>query len=294
MIVEQFCGSKINKLINQSLIREIYSFVPLAKTLKLATKDALVIFDIDDVLIMPSADDDFRHPYRTQLWGSITNRLTSKKKELLDSNILSRTKKILVESQIINIFNNLKLLQIPTIALTAMGTGNFGIIKNMEDLRFKELNSVGISFKSLTPLLGEQLAPELTGTNIVSKHCTGTPKLQEGIIFTAGVDKGVVLEYMFSKYNYCPKAIIFIDDVLENIKSLQKLCIKLKIDFCGFHYKAVSLMPLPVIDENLERLRFNILEKDCGWLNYEKLKKKYVKYNSCDPLNVNNFLSLDE
>ena len=191
-------------------ITTITDLVPVKKVLTGNNHDTLVIFDIDDVLIMPSEDDDFRHPYRTQLWGSITNRLTSKKKELLDSNILSRTKKILVKSQIINIFNNLKLLQIPTIALTTMGTGNFGIIKNMEDLRFKELNSVGISFKSLTPLLGEQLAPELTGTNIVSKHCTGTPKLQEGIIFTAGVDKGVVLEYMFSKYNYCPKAIIFI------------------------------------------------------------------------------------
>ncbi len=72
---------------------------------------------------------------------------------------------------------------------------------------------------------------------------------------------------MFSKYNYCPKAIIFIDDVLENLKSLQKLCIKLKIDFYGHHYRAVSFMPLPIIDENLERLRFNILEKGGVWLS---------------------------
>lgn len=204
MIVEQFCESITNTFTNQSLIWEIDNFIPLAEILKLVHKDTLVVFDVDDVLIMPTEEDDFRHPYRVQLLESITNRLMPQNKETLYSIILSATKRILIESEsrIINIFNNLKLLQIPTIALTAMGTGNFGIIKNMEDLRFKELNNVGISFKSSTPLLGEQLASELKGTNIVFKHCTGIPKLNDGIIFTAGVDKGVVLEYMFSKYNY--------------------------------------------------------------------------------------------
>jgi len=280
MIKERIFKLATHKPINQSLIREIDNFISLEKTLKLTNKDTLVVFDVDNVLIMPSEEDDFRHPYRAQLLESITNQLIPQKKEFLDSIILSATKRILVEPRIINIFNHLNLQQIPTIALTAMGTGKFGIIKKMEDLRFMELHKVGISFKSLTPLNGEQLAPKLKGTNIVFENCTGTPKLKDGIIFSAGVDKSVILEYMFSKYNYYPKAIIFVDDVLENIKSLQKLCIKLKIDFCGFHYTAVSFMPLPVINENLERLRFNILEKDGVWLSSNKLtNKKYFKYN---------------
>ena len=44
---------------------------------------------------------------------------------------------------------------------------------------------------------------------------------------------------MFNKCNYFPKTIIFVDDRMENIGSLEKICIKLKIDFYGFHYKAV-------------------------------------------------------
>ena len=56
------------------------------------------------------------------------------------------------------------------------------------------------------------------------------------------------------------KTVIFVDDLIENIKSLQQICFKLNIDFYGFHYRAASLMPLPNIDENLEKLRFSILE----------------------------------
>ena len=294
MVAEQLCTSKINKLINQNVILEIYNFTKLAKILKLATKDHLVIFDVDDVLIMPSEEDDFRHPYRAQLWQSISNRLMPTKAEHLYSNILSAIKRTLIESRIVNIFNHLQSQKIPAIALTAMGTGNFGIINDMEALRFKELNKVGISFKPLTPLKDEQLAPELKGKDIVFKHCAGIPKLKDGIIFTAGIDKGLVLEYMFNKYNYYPKAIIFIDDVLENLKSLQKSCTKLKIDFCGFHYRAVSLMSLPAIDENLEKLRFNILEQGGGWLSYKKLKKKQIENSSCYTPENNNFLLLTE
>ena len=108
MIKEQLFKLTTNKLATTSLIREIYNFIPLEKILRLTNIDTLTIFDVDDVLIMPSEDDDFRHPYRAQLWQSISNRLMPKKAEHLYSNILSAIKRTLIESRIVNIFNHLK------------------------------------------------------------------------------------------------------------------------------------------------------------------------------------------
>jgi Protein of unknown function (DUF2608) len=71
-------------------------------------------------------------------------------------------------------------------------------------------------------------------------------------------------------YNLFP----LLDDLFENIESLKQLCFELNINFYGFHYKAVSLIPLPTIDEDLEKLRFAILEKEFTWLSLQKLQDK--------------------
>ncbi len=264
----------------KSIIKEIYSFSKLKDLFNLTNNnDVLVIFDVDDVLITPSSEDNLRQPYRNQLLQSILKRITPEEFELLKSSIFLNTKQVLVELKIIDIFGHLKSHKIPAIALTTMGTGKFGIIKKMHDFRFKQLNSVNLSFKCLTPLGDEHIMLELAKINkrFLDLNCKGNPMLKSGIIFTSGLDKGMVLEYILKKYNYYPKTIIFIDDLIENVKSLQQICFKLNIDFYGFHYRAASLIPLPNIDENLEKLRFAILEKEFTWLNYDKLQdEKYT------------------
>ena len=68
-----------------------------------------------------------------------------------------------------------------------------------------------------------------------------------------------------------PKTIIFVDDQLNNIESLEKLSTKMKIKFYGFHYTAVSYMPPPVINKQTEKLRFQILEQKHEWLTYKEM-----------------------
>ena len=219
----------------KSIVKETYNFVPVIDLLKsMNNQDHLVVFDVDDVLITPSGDDDLRHPYRHKLLQSILNRINQQQIELLKSNLFLNTRKFLVESSITDIFAHLTLYKIPAMALTAVNK------------RFLDAN------------------------------CKGRPMLKSGIIFKSGLDKGLVLEYIFKKYNYYPKTVIFVDDLIENVESLQQTCFKLNIDFYGFHYKAASLIPLSNIDEDLEKLRFEILEKEFIWLSHKKLKtKKY-------------------
>lgn len=259
----------------KSIIKKTYNLFPILDLLNLINHhDTLVIFDVDDVLITPTSQDDLRHPYRDRLLQSIFNRIKPLEIELLKSIILLNAKQVLVESRITEIFEKLKSHKIPAIALTSMGTGKLGMIKKMHDFRFKQLDSVNLSFKHLSPLDGEHIMLELSTINkkFSGLDCKGDPLLKSGIIFTSGLDKGIVLEYIFETYNYYPKTVIFVDDLIENIESLKQTCLKLNIDFYGFHYKAASLIPLPAIDEDLEKLRFEILEKEFTWLSHEKLQ----------------------
>ena len=101
-----------------SIVKEIYNLFSLLDLLNLTNhqKNILVIFDVDDVLITPSSEDDLRHPFRNQLLQSILNRIKPQEIELLKSSILLNTKQVLVELNIIDIFEHLKSYRIPTIA----------------------------------------------------------------------------------------------------------------------------------------------------------------------------------
>jgi len=99
----------------------------------------------------------------------------------------------------------------------------------------------------------------------------GVPMLKSGVILTAQVDKGKALECILSRSNYYPKTIIFIDDMLNNLESIERLISKLKIKFHRLHYTAVSSVPMSVINEKIEKLRFQILKKGHEWLDYQEL-----------------------
>ncbi len=125
-------------------------------------QDYLVIFDVDDVL---------SHQHRHKLLQSILNLINPQEIEFLKSNIFLNTKQVLVESGITDIFEYLKLHKIPTMALTAIGTGKLGVIKKMHDFRFKQLGSINLSFKHLSPLDSEYIMPELTTSILKVTQC---------------------------------------------------------------------------------------------------------------------------
>lgn len=289
-----FVGSNC-KSRRKVVIQEIYTFNPIITILKLIKgKNTLVIFDIDDVLIMPNEDNDFRHPYRAQLWQELQNKLLpdNDKIEILQSNIISTIKWQLIEPTILKMFNYLHDYNIPAIGLTAMGTGNFGIIEKKEDFRITGLKSVGLSFASLTPLEGQEVVTQLSNANMINKNRytrTGLPMLKEGIIFTAGVDKGTILEYMLDKHGYYPETIIFVDDLFINIESIHKISLKLIVNFYGFHYKGMSFMPLPNINPKSEELRFKILERECRWFSCQELIDKQNLQSRDSSLIAHNF-----
>ncbi|MCU0318323.1 MAG: DUF2608 domain-containing protein [Amoebophilaceae bacterium] len=246
-------------------IIEISDLAPLAELLKESDKDTLVIFDVDHVLIMPTDEHTLnRHPYRKQLWQEIESRLSKEDMKTLYGVATSKAKWRLIDPGIADIFGHLRAHKIPSVALTSIYTGKFGNIERLEDWRIKHLHDLGFDFCNLTPVKGEMLLHEL-------EEQDGTPMLKSGVILTAQVDKAKTLACVLSRSNYYPKTIIFIDDILSNLESLERLSSELKIKFHGLHYTATSGIPMPVINEKIEKIRFQILEKEHEWLDYQEL-----------------------
>lgn len=164
-----------------------------------------------------------------------------------------------MDSRIIPILDKLRKRSIPALALSTFSTGRYGIIEKREELRFRNLKELGISFLDLSPFKGRIALTDLAGKD-------GVPLMQDGVVLTAEIDKGVVLERILNHYRYKPKEIIFIDDKLDNLHSVEKICSALNINFYGFHYIAVSLMLPSLVKKEEEEYKFHILESENRWI----------------------------
>lgn len=249
-----------------SKINKVHDFKEVIKTIEKADETFLVLFDVDEVIVMDSDESRLTHDYRKELVSNIEKRLPIEQCKLLMSVVLKDRNARFVNDDILTIFTLLKEKKIPAMGLTKLPTGKFGIIEDMIEWRVQELTSLKINLKELSPLNDEIMIDDFNAGY-------GVPTLKDGIIYTAEYDKGDVLEYVLRKTNYFPKSIIFIDDIEENLLSLQETCSKLEINYQGFEFMGSAIIPEPDLDEQLEKIRFEILEKELKWLTDEELKK---------------------
>jgi hypothetical protein len=247
-------------------IREIDKLVELIDCIeKEESLDTLVIFDIDYVLIIP--EDAFsmnRNPQRKKIWTEMKKVTSKEEMKLLHSIVTVSARWKLVDQDAIFLFQHLQKKKLKTIGLTSLGTGKLGIIENREDLRYKEIKSVGIDFLKLNCFEDQISLDDL-------KTEDGIPMLKYGIIFTAEQNKALILEHILNHKKYYPKRIIFIDDMLNNLLSVEDMCKKKNIDFIGFHYIAVSKMKMPKTEEWKEKKRLKILQESKKWLDDSEL-----------------------
>ncbi|WP_375327330.1 DUF2608 domain-containing protein [Candidatus Tisiphia endosymbiont of Nemotelus uliginosus] len=204
------------------------------------------------------------HPYRVEWRMESKKRLTTSQRNFLFSIILKKRAIRLVDPYIANILKSLWEMQIPTMGLTKLYTGNFGVIEDFTQWRLNELKAINIDFTRSAPLQDEML---VEGIEVGG----GIPTMKGGVILTANVDKGQILSSILRKKNYYPKQIIFVDDLLENLEAVGTICADLRINFQGFEYKGASLIPEIELDRQSEKIRFEILEAEHRWLTDLKL-----------------------
>jgi len=170
------------------------------------------------------------------------------------------------------LIKSLEQRNIAAIALTGWWTGKYGKIAKMENLRFNALKDVDISFINTSPFKEDAAFPEFENKN-------GVPMLISGVILTS-LDKGLVLKFVLEKYNLHFKKIIFIDDTIKELESVEIICREMNIDFQGIHYRAAKIAPLPILDKEKEQLRYEILEKEHIWLLDKELEERFRNNNT--------------
>lgn len=251
-----------------AIIVETNDLMVVEKEILQLDDDALVVFDVDYTLLVPN--DRLLGPYGEvyrQEFNSKYRGLHNHQWETLMSKVLLQSQVSLVDEKVLDIIELLKQKQIKTIALTAMSTGKLGLIPNAEAWRIKQLDSLGINFDWAFPHL-----------DVISFHAfqgRGSPPVfKQGVLASAKYPKGNVLLAFLKETGYQPSKVIFVDDRIDYIQSVESELARVQIPLVSFHYKAASCQPLH-LDKELADFQLAYLLQNGEWLSDEEAKQIY-------------------
>ncbi|MES2608188.1 MAG: DUF2608 domain-containing protein [Pseudomonadota bacterium] len=244
-------------------IYTIENLEKLSEMLRDVSENDLVLFDVDYVLI--NCGDKILRPCGEKLRKELRKKikqLEKQEKDFLDGQTLLNAKVELVDLGMPAFIEKLQKKSQYVIGFTSSGIGPLGPISSQEELRLAHLRQLGIDFSSAFP----------AHKNIYSMKVSGLfPVFYQGILFTIPDKKGESLMIFLNKIKFQPRKIIFIDDRIENIRSVAAECIKNKIEFVGLHYIAAASLSEQA-DEKVARYQYDYLIKNKRWLSDAEAK----------------------
>lgn len=249
-------------------ILKTHDFTTMQQIVLNADHDTLVIFDVDDVLVQP-ADQIFQSrnkQYLLQLDKELSSRVPPYKLEYIRSKIAFKQQEKLVDARILELLTNLRQNKINTVALTNCATGQVGKISKFEDWRVTRLAKLGIDFSAHNTL------PDIYIDSVTPVE--GKPTIKSGIVFTGYADKGAVLEAVLNKFSMRPKRIIFIDDKLQNLKSVEAVARQYNIEFVGVEYCVVKTLQTEELNTERAKYQFLVLEREHYWLSDHEAEER--------------------
>lgn len=214
-----------------------------------ADKTTLVIFDVDNVLIVPQ--DPYLQPKArlqfSNIYEELTKVLDQEHTFLFHHIVAIKNKSRLVEADILNIIQELQQANVKVIALTGAKTGGIAnIIPDVPSWRYNSLKNLGIDFSSTFPKKAQ--FKELKGDDVGNY-----PSFEQGIVYSYGSmnSKGNVLKCAIKELNWLPKRVIFVDDRLEHINSVHSFLKQENpnIEFIGLHYQGTDKIATPELSE---------------------------------------------
>lgn len=246
----------------------ISSISEIRKTLETADQNTLVVFDVDQVIVM--FDDPILRLKGYQLLKKIWKDYTFLEKVKSVYTIFQNTKHILIEEETKKIIHELKEKNIPTLALTGLWVHRVGAFDDPLGYRIKELQKLGI----------EMNPPEKPKRYYFNKD-SGYDK---GVILSGATSKGEALFHILKNVMaWMPKRIIFVDDDSHYIESVQKEAKAHNIDVTCFKYQATCFKNDPDPDENVLRYQVESIVKKDTFISY---KDAQIALSSKSRLNV--------
>lgn len=254
---------------------QIEDWKPVKEAIQEASSDTWIFFDVDQVLIIP--EDPLFHPSNDGLFRTYAEKLKKElnHEELMDlwGIVFSEVYPQVIDLEVMDVLDLVKSRELKSYALTHCPTGKVGKIARFEDWRIKHLKSLGIHFDQLSFDSNEHYFTKMKG-----KY--GIPVLKGGVIFAAHYDKGKVLGMVLDLLEKEPRSIIFIDDKIENLESVELLCKERGTNFIGFEYRSQSCQTKVPLDLNLVDFRFETLKKEKKWLSDDEAEQAMLVLDS--------------
>jgi len=255
------------QIVRSDNITPIESFKKILSELDEADLDTLVVFDIDDVLI--TYKDMVLRPCGAHFCPLSWEGIDPKEIFFLMSIMLSEGQIILVDPSIPQLINKLKIRGVRTIAFTAARTGKFGVIENAEDWRLKVLKRFHMDFSVSFP------QNQIIYFDNAAKNESDYSIFKKGVLFLGEekISKGVLLLQFLDKVQWKPKNIVFVDDKMSHLESVETALKATKISFQGYQYKGIEKLS-EKLDEKVAEVQFSYLRKNHKWLSDTEAKKE--------------------
>jgi hypothetical protein len=90
---------------------------------------------------------------------------------------------------------------------------------------------------------------------------------QTELIFAAKRPKGEILGKFLSLSKLKPGKIIFVDNQLKNVLSVEEKCKELDIDYTGIHFTKLHNKPSTQLDKKIAEKKFEILLAESRWID---------------------------
>ncbi len=207
---------------------------------------SLVIFDINDTLLL-AKEPIFQssHKYqRLALQYELEELYSKARLHQFWAYLRLKIPRDLIDPRAVDLIQDLQAKNVKVIALTTAGMGPLTQDLSLEDWKLDLLKGFRIDFSKAFPEL-----PCLHFKYLPTKHPGRYPGFKEGVLFTCGLSKGLLLNLLLKTLNYKPETIFFIDDKLKNLLAVEEVCKEMGISFGGCHYTAFSQKNLKPLDK---------------------------------------------
>jgi len=243
-------------------IRVIYSIKEAESVLQNLDQDALVVFDVDETLIVSKDVARRMHPrdsiskVQNVYFDTIKD---AEYRKYINSVLLLMSEQKLIEPEITHIITDLQRRNIHVIVLTHMLSGSYHCIENMEKWRFAQLYELGIDISVGNPH---------TINFFQLPHKNGRyPSFYKGVFATARrCTKGAALAAYIKELNLNPSKVIFFDDLLEHVQTVSDAMSECSIPSIAYHYKATEITA-DELDIELAHFQYKYLLQHEVWLN---------------------------
>ena len=284
----------------KSDIKEINSIKEVAAIFNHASQDDLFVFDVDEVLLEP-IDPAMQQRYRANpdfekitysFYVGFMEKQSQEYKDIFFSRLYLKKKYQPVEKVLIDNILALQKRNVKIVALTALPTGKYGLIEQLEEWRYQNLLTLGLDFSrsfeqqniSFDELLKSEYAAQLKAKKGKDPRPAGFYK---GIACAGRFSKGVVLKLFLERIGWKPARIFYFDDQRSNAESVTQEMKHLGVPCYAFVYNAATVgRSISDIDIEVARLQHELMKLRNDYVSYFEAKKIIDEQKSLNKDNV--------